>query len=94
MVIVVVLECYVPPTANVIRRLDLGLKSHPRDWRSPGSISRRLVYKASIVTITPRRRPSDARKTAYCTPVIVYTDIFYKACITEYLASSEFMLAM
>ena len=24
---------YVPPTAKVIRRQDLGLKSHPKDWR-------------------------------------------------------------
>ena len=24
----------VPPTAKVIRRRDLGLKSHPKDWRS------------------------------------------------------------
>ena len=42
-VVVVVLGFYVPPTAKVIRRRDLGLKSHPKDWRSPGSISRHLV---------------------------------------------------
>ena len=34
-VVVVVLGFYVPPTAKVIRRRDLGLKSHPKDWRSP-----------------------------------------------------------
>ena len=28
---VVVLGFYVPPTAKVIRRRDLGLKSHPKD---------------------------------------------------------------
>ena len=37
---------YVPPTAKVIRRRNVGLKSHPKDWRSPGSNSRPLVYKA------------------------------------------------
>ena len=35
MKVVVVLGFYVPPTAKVIRRRDLGLKSHPKDWRSP-----------------------------------------------------------
>ena len=54
-VVVVVLWFYVPPTAKVIRRRDLGLKSHPKDWRSPGSNSRPLVYKASSLTTTPRR---------------------------------------
>ena len=34
-VVVVVLGLYVSPTAKVIRILDLGLKSHPQDWRSP-----------------------------------------------------------
>ena len=52
---VVVLGFYVPPTAKVIRRRDLGLKSHPKDWRSPGSNSRPLVYKAGGLTFTPRR---------------------------------------
>ena len=46
---------YVPPTAKVIRRRDLGLKSHPKDWRSPGSNSRPLVYKAGGLTTTPWR---------------------------------------
>ena len=46
---------YVLPTAKVIRRRDLGFKSHPKDWRSPGSNSRPLVYKASSLTTTPRR---------------------------------------
>ena len=40
--VVVVLGFYVSPTAKVIRRRDLGLKSHPKDWRSPGSNSRPL----------------------------------------------------
>ena len=30
-------------------------KSHPKDWRSPGSNSRPLVYKASSLTTRPRR---------------------------------------
>ena len=46
---------YVPPTAKVICRRDLGLKSHPKDWRSPGSNSPPLVYKACSLTTTPRR---------------------------------------
>ena len=37
--VVVVLGFYVSPTAEVTRRLDLGIKSHPKDWRSPGSNS-------------------------------------------------------
>ena len=53
--IVVLLVFYVPPTAKVIWRRDLGLKSHPKDWRMPGSNSRPLVYKASSLTTTPRR---------------------------------------
>ena len=52
--IVVVLGFYVPSTAKVIRR-DLGLKSHPKDWRSPGSNSGPLVYKAGSLTARPRR---------------------------------------
>ena len=39
-VVVVVFGFYVPLTAKVIRRRDLGLKSHPKDWRSPGMNSR------------------------------------------------------
>ena len=34
-VVVVVLGFYVPPTAKVIQRWNLGLKSHLKDWRSP-----------------------------------------------------------
>ena len=52
---VVVLGFNVPPTAKVIRRRDLGLKSHPKDWRSPGLNSRPLVYKAGSLTARPRR---------------------------------------
>ena len=51
-VVVVVLGFYVPPTAKVIRRQDLGLKSHSKDWRSQGLNSRPLVYKASSLTTT------------------------------------------
>ena len=53
-VVVVVLGFHVPPTAKVIRRRDLGLKSHPKDWRSPGSNSGPLVYKAGSLTARPR----------------------------------------
>ena len=49
------LEFYVPPTAKVIQRRDLGLKSHPKDWRNPGSNSGPLVYKAGSLTARPRR---------------------------------------
>ena len=41
---------YVPPTAKVIRRQDLRLKSHPKDRRGPGSNSGTLVYKADSLT--------------------------------------------
>ena len=51
-VVVVVLGFYVLPTAKVIRRRDLGFKSHPKDWRSLGSNPRPLVYKASGLTTT------------------------------------------
>ena len=54
-VVVVVLGYYVPPTAKVKRTRDLGLRSHQKDWRSPGSNSRPLVYKGSSLTTTPRR---------------------------------------
>ena len=53
--VTVVLGFYVLPTAKVIRRRDLDLKSHPKDWRSPGSNSRPLDNKASGLTTTPRR---------------------------------------
>ena len=39
---VVVLGFNVSLTAKVIQRRDLGLKSHPKDWRSPGLNSRPL----------------------------------------------------
>ena len=55
MLVVVVLGFYVPPTAKVIQRRDLGLKSHPKDWRSSGSNSGPLVYKACSLTARPRR---------------------------------------
>ena len=34
--LIVVLGFYIPQTAKYIQRQDLGLKSHPKDWRSPG----------------------------------------------------------
>ena len=46
----VMLGFYVPPTTKVMRRRDLGLKSHPKDRKSPGSNSRPQVYKASDYT--------------------------------------------
>ena len=55
LIVVVVLGFYVPPTAKVIRRRDFGLKSHPKDWRSPESNSGPLVYKAGSLTARPRR---------------------------------------
>ena len=39
----------------VIWRWDLYLKSHPKDSRSPGSISGPLVYKAGSLTARPLR---------------------------------------
>ena len=47
---VVVLGFYVPPTAKVIRRWDLGLKSHPKDWRSP----RTSVISKAVVKVYMR----------------------------------------
>ena len=46
---------YVPTTAKVIRRRDLGLKPHLKDWRCPaGSKQRPLVYKARSFTTTQK----------------------------------------
>ena len=39
---------YVSPTAYFIRRRDLGLKSHPKDWRSPGSDSRPIRTRNNL----------------------------------------------
>ena len=36
--VVVVLGFYIPPTAKVIRRQDLGLKSHPKDFSGGSDI--------------------------------------------------------
>ena len=58
---------YVPPTAKVIWRRDLGLKSHPKDWRSPGSNSGPLVYKAGSLTARPRRLLNVGCKGVYIT---------------------------
>ena len=51
----VVIGFNVPSTAKVIRRRDPGFKSHPKDWRCPGSSLLPLVYKTSSFTNTPRR---------------------------------------
>ena len=53
---------YTLPTAKVIRRWSPGLKSHPKDWRSPGSNSGPLVYKAGSLTARPRRPPGEKGK--------------------------------
>ena len=42
---VVVLGFYVSPTAKVIRRRDLGLKSHPKDWRIRGKSNRKAMNR-------------------------------------------------
>ena len=70
--VVVVLGFYVWPTAKVIQRRDIGLKSHRKDWRSPGSNPRPLVYKVSSLTTTPGKLLAWAhmslvmRKPAFC----------------------------
>ena len=46
---------YIPLTARSYRDVDLGLKSHMKDWRSLGSNSWPLGYKASSITTTPLR---------------------------------------
>ena len=56
-VVVVALGLSVPPTAKVIWRRDFGLKSHPKDWRSPGLNPRPLVYKASVGFKVNNRQP-------------------------------------
>ena len=48
MCLLLLLGFYIPPTAKVIRRQGLDLKSDPKDWRSPGLKPQSLVYKASI----------------------------------------------
>ena len=64
---------YVPPTAKVIRRRDLDLKSHPKDWRSPspdcvgpGRKLQRQVFSRRSSNILPSsslslRPPPEAR---------------------------------
>ena len=75
----VVLGFYVPPTAKVIRRQDLGLKSHPKDWRSPGSNSGPLVYKAGSLTARPRRL---LRKKRDCLNCIAKTKVLICFVVT------------
>ena len=48
-VCVCVFEFYVLPTAKVIWRQDLGLKTHPKVWRSPGSNPRPSTYTYSDI---------------------------------------------
>ena len=40
-----------PSTTMVIQRRDFGFKSHPSDWKSPGSNLRPLVNKRSTYSI-------------------------------------------
>ena len=76
-VVVVVLGFYVPPTAKVIRRRDLGLKSHPKDWRSPGSNPRPLVYKAGSLTARPQRLLYSLRERLRTHKVFTKDQCFY-----------------
>ena len=48
--VVVVVVSYISPTTEVLRRRDLGSNSNTKDWKSPSSNSRTLVYKASSLT--------------------------------------------
>ena len=52
---VVVFGFYVPPTAKVILRRGLRLKSSAKCWRSLESSPRQLVYKANSFTTIPLR---------------------------------------
>ena len=56
--VVVVLGFYVPPAAKVIWRRDLGLKSQPKDWRSPGSNSNCLEVKNTTKAELKNDEPS------------------------------------
>ena len=44
-------SCHESLRYTVLRRRDLGFKSHPKDWRRPGSNFRPLIYKASSFSI-------------------------------------------
>ena len=54
-IVVVVFVFNVPPTAKVIWRRGHGLKSHPTGWWNRESNLRPLVYKARVLSTTPRR---------------------------------------
>ena len=54
-IVVFVFVFNVPPTAKVIWRRDIGLKSYPTDLWSRESNLRPLVYKASGLSTTPQR---------------------------------------
>ena len=55
MILLLLLGFNIPPTAKVIQRQDLSLKSHPKDWRSLGTNPPPLVYKASSLNNIPLR---------------------------------------
>ena len=50
-VVVVVLGFYVSPTAKVIRRRDLGLKSHPKDCVAAVKGLPELIYSEDCVLL-------------------------------------------
>ena len=63
--VVVVLGFYVPPTAKVIWRRDLGLKSHPKDWFCYGVVSERRCH--GMVSVSKNRHLSHVmRRPAFC----------------------------
>ena len=48
-VVVVALAVFVPPTAKVIRRRNLGFKSHPNYYRRPGVESMNPGFKGEYM---------------------------------------------
>ena len=49
-----------------------GFKSYPKDWRSPGSNPRALVYKACGITTTPRKLLCSYDVTAVHNCVVIF----------------------
>ena len=88
-VVVGVLGFYVSPTAKVIRKWDLGLKSHPKDWRSPRSNSRPQGKKASGLTTT---LPWLLTKTVYFAETIAASDLKVGRCrqLIEFMKVCEY----
>ena len=84
-VVVVVLGYNVLPTAQVIRRLDLDLKSHPKDWKKLWSNPRTLVYKANTLITKSQRLPyisgdrSLCRAATYAVFVVIY--LYLNICL-------------